>query len=434
MELFLPPESVRGMTSLVKESFSTDIAVQGINVPKKKCQEVVKALRKNSQCLKVSGVAPVREIPDDANSMLVLLMPGVDQEKFPASVSDLLASGTSTIRETQLTIGFNNFSTTQLLDSILPKSVPRINAFATIGHMAHINLRREQEPYKSIIGEVILAKNQIIRTVVNKTHSINNTFRTFNMEVLAGEQDTLVTHNENGCMFKFDFAKVFWNSRLCGEHQRIVEQLSRSDVVCDVFAGVGPFVIPAAKRGCRVYANDLNSESTASLTENCRLNHVASRVSVFTLDGRQFLKEISAKVVAGRAENGVNNSSVGGNERTHVAWPMFNHVVMNLPAIAIEFLDAFRGAFTGHDDVRLPMVHCYCFSSADNPHQEVLERVKSALGVKELGDETKLHEVRSVAISSRQYCVSFRLPREAAMAEPDCGSDEPDAKRARVDT
>ena len=44
----------------------------------------------------------------------------------------------------------------------------------------------------------------------------------------------------------------------------------------------------------------------------------------------------------------------------------FDHAIMNLPASAIEFLDAFRGAF---DRVawegQLPLVHCYCFQRKD---------------------------------------------------------------------
>ena len=251
-----------------------------------------------------------------------------------------------------------------------------------------------------------MAKNPVIRTVVNKTQAIDNTYRTFAMELLAGEPETVVTHSENGCTYKFDFAKVFWNSRLCGEHLRIVEMLTKDDVVCDVFAGVGPFVIPAAKQGCRVYANDLNTYSTDSLSENCKLNRVSTSVSVFNLDGREFMREIVRMVTSHRG------GSANGNDST--TWPMFNHVVMNLPAIAIEFLDVFRGLFAGSSDLAMPMVHCYCFSSADDPKQDVISRVKKVLHVDDLGEDVHVHEVRSIAISAHQYCISFRLPTEVA--------------------
>ena len=43
--------------------------------------------------------------------------------------------------------------------------------------------------------------------------------------------------------------QVYWNSRLEREHRRIVHMLSADDVVCDMFAGIGPFAVPAALRG-----------------------------------------------------------------------------------------------------------------------------------------------------------------------------------------
>lgn len=45
---------------------------------------------------------------------------------------------------------------------------------------------------------------------------------------------------------------------------------------------------------------------------------------------------------------------------------LFDHAVMNLPASAIEFVDAFRGAFNAGvwEGRPLPLVHCYTFRTA----------------------------------------------------------------------
>lgn len=72
-----------------------------------------------------------------------------------------------------------------------------------------------------------------------------------------------------------DYSKVYWNSRLQGEHDRLVSQFKAGDIVCDVFAGIGPFALPASKnKSCWVFANDLNPVSYKYLCENISLNKV----------------------------------------------------------------------------------------------------------------------------------------------------------------
>lgn len=137
-------------------------------------------------------------------------------------------------------------------------------------------MRERYQPYKHVIGQVILDKNPVIRTVINKTDDVGtqNEFRTFSYEVLAGPDDMLVEVSEAGCVFNFDYSKVYWNSKLSGEHERICAMFKPGEVVADVMAGIGPFAAPAGKKGVFVWANDKNPESYKYLTDIVKRNKV----------------------------------------------------------------------------------------------------------------------------------------------------------------
>ena len=142
-----------------------------------------------------------------------------------------------------------------------------------------MNLREKYLPWKYVIANIILDKNTGIRTVVNKVDEIMTEYRTFPMEVLAGDNDMDVQVSSLDCVFKFNFEKVYWNSRLESEHRRLVKQFKPGEAVCDVMAGVGPFAIPAGKKGnVVVWANDLNPDSYESLKLNIKANKVRRKV------------------------------------------------------------------------------------------------------------------------------------------------------------
>lgn len=201
---------------------------------------------------------------------------------------------------------------------------------------------------------------------------------------------------ENGVTYEFDFSRVYWNPRLSTEHQHVAQLIKRGDTVFDVFAGVGPFAVPAARAGAGVFANDLNPESYRWLQHNCKLNKVESRVHTFNLDGRAFIRgpvkqQLPALLRA--------SASV--------------HVVMNLPALALEFLDAFKGLLKqeADRDVNLPTVHCYGFSKDENPERDLVQRASHSVGFP-LEGRCSVHFVRNVAPNKDMMCVKFTLPEE----------------------
>ena len=104
------------------------------------------------------------------------------------------------------------------------ENIDNVSGYSFIGHVCHLNLKQEADPYKKVIGQILLQLPNV-KTVVNKTNVIDNTYRNFAMEILAGPEDFNVMVKENYVKFQFDFSKVYWNPRLSTEHGRIVELL-----------------------------------------------------------------------------------------------------------------------------------------------------------------------------------------------------------------
>lgn len=193
----------------------------------------------------------------------------------------------------------------------------------------------------------------------------------------------------------------------------VVKSFSRGDVLYDVFAGVGPFAIPAAKKDCIVYANDLNPHSYESLQSNFKLNKIKANYVSFNLDARDFIRTIIKDDFVKR----MNEHSEEERVQTHI--------VMNLPVLAIEFLDAFKSLFADMDDnqkqsFRSPTVHCYCFSKSTDPHEDIQTRVEKVLNTKLESEAFTIRDVRRVAPNKLMLCIRFQIPEEVLFQqEPD---------------
>ena len=275
---------------------------------------------------------------------------------------------------------------------------------------------------------MVLDKQSNIRTVVNKTNQIDDTFRFFKMELLAGEDNMVATVKENGCTFSFDFSKVYWNSRLHSEHERLVKEFKKDDVILDMFAGVGPFAIPAARKGCMVHANDLNPHSYEYLCANAKKNGVTETLKAYNLDGREFIKKIIRDLLQPALDVKDTDQSVFSLSRN-----VKTHIIMNLPATAVDFLDSFRGTFScvpveRRDSLRLPTIYCYCFSkSEDDPEKDAIDMVTRNLGIPALSDGTySTYNVRRVAPHKTMIKVRFSLPHEVAYKEANVGDSAGD--------
>ncbi|MFP8951857.1 class I SAM-dependent methyltransferase [Natrialbaceae archaeon A-arb3/5] len=228
------------------------------------------------------------------------------------------------------------------------------------------------------IADAVLESDLPVETVVNKQSKVKGETRVRDWDVLAGE-DTEVVHREYGCEFALDLAAVYFSPRLATERHRVAEQVAAGERAFDMFAGVGPFVIPFAKRGAECIGVDLNEDAIAYLRENARRNGVTECVTAVCADVTE---------AAGEYEG----------------WA--DRLVMNLPHSADEFLDA-AVAVAGDDCV----LHYYDIQHEDDPFGPGERAIRAAAEPEyEVTVETE-RTVRSYAPHEVNVCLDVRLKR-----------------------
>ncbi|GKT36294.1 tRNA (guanine(37)-N(1))-methyltransferase, eukaryotic like protein [Aduncisulcus paluster] len=342
------------------------------------------------------------------------------------------------------------------------------HSFDLVGHVAHLNLADEWLPMKYVIGKSLIDKLSTVRTVVNKTSSITDEFRVFPMELLAGIDDTVAVVKEEGFRFSLDLRTVYWNSRLGMEHKRVWSLVKPGDIILDMFAGVGPFVVPAAKQGAFVFGNDLNPASVKWLKYNIIDNKVDERAIISELDAREFIKkifgagmlpilsekewkikkdsrkieklrplkkkeklhaEIQRKHMASKDPSIKTTreymSSLPGFEyldkespdHAQKQWVCCDRIIMNLPALAVEFLDVFEDLYPCDTPLDiLPTIHVYTFSPKENPCEDAIRRVMEIMKLEEDCDiEISTRIVRDIAPGKLMVVVEFVLPAAFAV-------------------
>ncbi|KAG9456706.1 hypothetical protein H6P81_001214 [Aristolochia fimbriata] len=460
---------------LDESKFDLQLQLWALQIPRELCKRVGSIL--NGYLLDRARIKPITEDPSCEKDRLVILseriqspdLSGIPVEKL----DDLKTLCKIEVVPYSLKLGYSYWGADHILKQILPHGV------------------------EDVIGRVIYDKNQPrIKTVVNKVGTITNEFRVPKFEVLAGTDDMVTEVKQYGATFKLDYGLVYWNSRLEHEHIRLVSLFQAGEVICDMFAGIGPFAIPAAQKGCSVYANDLNPDSVRFLKLNSEVNKVEDCVYSYNMDARAFMIHLvnvpvpdtrsrfdetslkacqqlnmtneepksngslsveverlsddpssihgpddSCKIADTAAKrrsedqdeqsgvgNVVNGTSLsrgkGGrhkrmrsvNVSNTKTWEHFDHVIMNLPASALEFLDVFKGLLRReYWKGPLPWIHCYCFIRSSESMESILAGAEATLGARI--ENPVFHKVRDVAPNKEMFCLSFKLPAESCFKD-----------------
>jgi tRNA (guanine37-N1)-methyltransferase len=195
-------------------------------------------------------------------------------------------------------------------------------SFEVIGDIAVV-----ADEYDVKVGEAIMAVHKSVKTVLVPTTPVTGEFRVRHYRVLCGEERTTTAYREHGFVYEMDLNKVYFSPRLSTERKRVTDLVTDMELVLDMFAGVGPFAIPASKRAMYTIAVDKNPDAVEYMKKNILLNK-ATRIEAINADARDL----------------------------RTPQPP-DRIIMNLPHSAHEFLDvAFRlisiGGIIHYYDIR----------------------------------------------------------------------------------
>ncbi|MCU4753046.1 class I SAM-dependent methyltransferase family protein [Halobacteria archaeon AArc-curdl1] len=239
-------------------------------------------------------------------------------------------------------------------------------------------LEEDDDERAAEIARAIVESDLPLETVLNKASKIKGETRIRDWDVLEGEGTTVV-HREYGCTFELDLAAMYFSPRLATERHRVAEQVEPGERAFDMFAGVGPFVIPLAKRGAECVGVDINEAAIEYLERNATTNGVADHVTTHCADVREIAPE-------------------------YEGWA--DRIVMNLPHSADEFLES---AVTIAGD--RCTLHYYDIQHEDDPFGPGEHAIQEAAAPEyDVTVETR-RTVRSYAPHELNVCLDVVLER-----------------------
>ncbi len=159
--------------------------------------------------------------------------------------------------------------------------------YQRLGRVLIVRVPPELWAYRAELGRAWCSELGV-ETVLARTGAIEGELREPSVERIAGTS-TVTEVIEHGVRWRFDAARLMFAAGNRTERRRAGLLVQPGERVADLFAGIGYFAIPAARRGpsVRVVAVEKNPVSFGFLVENARLNGVADRVDARLGDNRE---------------------------------------------------------------------------------------------------------------------------------------------------
>ncbi len=252
--------------------------------------------------------------------------------------------------------------------SLLPDDLAGVapRAFEAMGDIGLLKVPHDLWDHRATIGEALRAF--LDARAVFHDGGVKGDFRVRHLERIAGMGDSATVVQENGVRLHVDVGAAYFSPRLADERARVAGLVQPNEHLVDLFGGVAPLGVQAAKAGARVTTVDLNPAATDLAARNADANGVA-------LDVRCG----DARAVAAELEPA-------------------DRIVMNLPHGAKHFLDvavalARPGATIHHHEIL--------------PNDDLDNRVAE---LATLGVVRNVRHVRNYSASESHICFDIQVP------------------------
>lgn len=142
--------------------------------------------------------------------------------------------------------------------------------------VAIIELPEQLLVKQKIIAEALMKKHKNVKSVLLKASARSGIYRTRELQLIAGDDNTEVKHKESGCVFLLDPRYVYFSPRESTERMRIAEKVKKSENVIVFFAGIGPFPILISKKAKpkKIIVIEINPVAVDYMFKNAKLNKV----------------------------------------------------------------------------------------------------------------------------------------------------------------
>ncbi|RZN15039.1 MAG: class I SAM-dependent methyltransferase family protein [Methanosarcinales archaeon] len=247
-------------------------------------------------------------------------------------------------------------------------------SFDAIGDIAILPANSPNPPAEA---EAILSTQKNIHGVFQSIAPVSGEFRTRILAHIKGECRTKVKYQEYGLVYELDVAQVYFTPRLATEHHRIAGKVV-GGVVVDMFAGIGPFSIPIAKKNpnTTVIAIDKNRNAVRYLKQNIKRNKTKNVCAVIA-DSMMLPLECN----------------------------IANHLIMNLPHSADQFLDEALRVIKNKG-----IIYYYDITTEEKLYQASVQEiethaVKSGCSIEVVSQ----HVIRSYSPHHYNICIEARV-------------------------